>query len=377
MVIPGNLHAVLTPFLLRLPLLLSLLASSSIVFAEEARVADSISNGKDVVAVDVESEVELERAVEPEDITEDVIVSPDDSAIVKFFAKSKRKTENRGNRAVQWVDSFFSDPEYEIENASTQFRIRPELYIRKEQGVKARLKGSFKIQLPNLKDKVSLYAGTSDYDSNFDQAVDDDIQDPMIGLQFVTKQSGKWNTSMIVGLKGSDFAAFAGPRISYRTDLSRRKSFRFTQKILWQTNSEWDIRSRLDFNWAVKENYFFRQMIDGRWRGEYSDQDGYRTRVSSFLTRKLGDASGLQTEVSLIFKTEPDSHLDEYVIAWRYRKRSTVDWLYYEIVPILSWEDQFDFEFNPGIRLRLEIFYGTDKSKRYWRRVENSQDFRW
>ncbi len=343
---PGNYLAVLA---------MLLLFFSPRVFSEDAEVGAS-----------------EETAVE-----EEVVVSPDDSAIVKFFAKSKRKTETRGNRAAQWVDSFFSDPEYEIENASTQFRIRPEVYLRKEQGVKVRLKGSFKIQLPSLNNKVSLYAGTSDYDSNFDQAVDDDIQDPMIGLQFVGKQSGRWNTSMIVGLKDSDFAALIGPRISYRADLSSRTSFRFTQKLLWQTNNKWDIRSRLDFNWAIKDHYFFRQMIDGRWRGEYQEDDGYRTRVSSFLTRKLGDASGLQTEVSVIFKTEPDNHLDEYVIAWRYRKRSTVDWLYYEVVPILSWEDQFDFDFNPGIRLRLEIFYGTDRNTRYWRRVENSSDFRW
>ena len=295
-----------------------------------------------------------------------------------FVEREKQRSESDSYRAAQWVDSFFSDPEYEAEVATSQYRLRPELFYRSEQGFKGKLKASFKIRLPNMERRVSLVGGSSDFDSNFDEAVDDDVSEPAIGLQFFGRERGKWNTSVSVGLKFNEFAGFMGPRFRYRTDWTPRTSFRITQKILWQTNNEWQSRSRFDFNVAINERYFFRQLVDGRWRGEHSTEEGFRTRVSSFLTRRLANAAGLQSEATVIFHTRPDTHVDKYVVAMRYRKRVWREWFYYEIVPQLSWEDEFDYKLNPGIRLRVEIFYGTDKDTRFWRReAEDTDDFRW
>lgn len=304
--------------------------------------------------------------------------SKEQSAILDYLEREKERADTEGNKAVQWVDSFFSDPAYEAEVATSQARVRPELYYRSEQGLKPKIKFSFKLRLPNLERHVSLFGGSTDGDSNFDQAVDDDINEPVIGLQFLGKERGKWNNSLSVGLKFNEFAGFIGPRFRYRTDWSERTSFRFVQKVLWQTNSEWQFRSRFDFNFAINERYFFRQMVDGRWRGEYSDEEGYRTRVSSFLTSRLSKASGLQSEATVVFHTRPDTHVDEYVVALRYRKQTWREWFYYEIVPQLSWENEFDYKLNPGIRLRVEVFYGANKSSRFWKReAEDSDDFRW
>jgi hypothetical protein len=299
-------------------------------------------------------------------------------AFLNYIEREKKRAESQSLRAAQWVDSFFSDPEYEAEVATSQIRLRPELYYRREQGLKPKLKAAFKIRLPNIERHVSLVGGSSDFDSDFDSAVDDDISEPAIGLQFFGKEREKWNSSLSVGLKFNEFAGFIGPRARYRTDWTPRTSFRFVQKVLWQTNNEWQSRSRFDLNVAINERYFFRQMVDGRWRGENSDEEGFRTRVSSFLTRRFPNAAGLQSEATVIFHTKPDTHVNEYVVALRYRKRTWRDWFYYEIVPQVSWEKEFDYKFNPGIRLRVEIFYGADKDTRFWRReAEDSEDFRW
>jgi hypothetical protein len=292
--------------------------------------------------------------------------------------REKKRADSQGHQAARWVDSFFSDPEYEAEVATSQVRVRPELYYRQEQGLKAKIKLAFRISLPNLNRRVSLVGGSTDFDSSFDEAVDDDISEPAIGLQFFGKEREKWSTNISVGVKGNEFAGFIGPRYRYQTNLTQRTSFRFVQKLLWQTNNEWQARSRFDFNFMINEQYFFRQLVDARWRGEHADEEGWRTRVSSLLTKRLSKASGLQSEVSAVFHTRPDTHVDEYVVALRYRKQTWRDWFYYEIVPQVSWEDEFDYKFNPGIHLRFEIFYGDDESTRYWRReVEDTEDFRW
>jgi hypothetical protein len=160
--------------------------------------------------------------------------------------------------------------------------------------------------------------------------------------------------------------------------VGEKGSYRFTQTIRWQTNNYWQFNSRLDLNRLISDRFYFRQTFDGRWRGEEADEKGYRTRVSSYLTQKLTPASGIQYEFSTIFHTEPNTHVSKYVLELRYRKQTRRDWLYYEIVPLISFDKEYDYKFNPGIRLRLEFFFGKSAARQFWRgEAEDSEEFRW
>ena len=183
---------------------------------------------------------------------------------------------------------------------------------------------------------------------------------------------------MSVGFKFNKFAMFVGPRVRYYKTIGDASSYRFTQSLRWQTNSYWQVNSRLDLNHAFNDRFFFRQTFDGRWRGEDSDEDGYRTQVSSILTQHLKNAAGLQYEFSTVVHTRPDTHIDRYTLSMRYRKRSSRDWLYYEIAPEVSFEDEFDYKANPGIRLRVEFFYGANPDSIFYKReLEDTDNFRW
>jgi hypothetical protein len=292
--------------------------------------------------------------------------------------RHKKQVDTQMQRATQWVDSFFSDPNYEAESANTLFRVRPELYYRKEQGAKGRLKARFKFSLPNVNRKTSLIIGSDDTVDDFGDAVDDSAEDAIIGLQFFGTQSKRWHTSLSAGIKFNEFAGFVGPRVRYLQPWGDRKSISFTQAVRYQTNKYWNTVSRLDFNFILGDNYFFRQTFDGRWRGERSEEEGFRTRVSSILTQRLKKANGLQYEFTTVFHTRPNAHVDRYTLALRYRKRTRREWLYYEIVPQVSFDQEFDYTFNPGIRLRVEFFYGADSSAKFWKREhEDKDDFRW
>ena len=281
-------------------------------------------------------------------------------------------------RASQWVDSFFSNSNYEAESANTLVRIRPELNYTKEDGTGARLKLRIKLNLPNFTRKTSLVIGSDDAVDSFGDSVDDASQDPVIGLQFFGRRTKKWVTSLSVGVKFDEFAGYIGPRVRYLAPMGKRKSFYFTQVVRYQTNSYWNTISRMDFNFLIGERFFFRQTFDGRWRGEKSDEEGFRTRVSSVLTQQLQSGAGLQYDFTTLFHTRPETHVDSYTLALRYRKRTRREWLYYEIIPQVSFDHEFDYAFNPGIRLRVEFFFGADTSADFRRREhEDTEDFRW
>jgi hypothetical protein len=292
--------------------------------------------------------------------------------------RHKQLVDSQVLRASQWVDGFFDDPNNVAEATTTQFRIRPEFYYREEQGAKFKFKASVKIRLPGSKGKVSFIAGSDENGDDTGDAGEVEEDESIIGLQFFLSDSTKWNTSITAGVKFNDFAGFVGPRFRYQAAMGENSSLRFTQTFRYQTNNYWDIGSRLDLNFVLSDRFYFRQTVYGRWRGEESDEKGYRTRVSSVLSQKLNYITGLQYDFSTIFHTKPDNHVDKYTLALRFRQRTRREWLYYEIVPQVSFEDQFDYKANLGIRLRLEIFYGGTKTSQFWKRtVEDDENFRW
>ncbi len=292
--------------------------------------------------------------------------------------KHKEVVDARILRASEWVDSFFGDPTHEAETANTLVRFRPEFYYRNEQGAKGKLKLGIKLSLPNLGRKTSLVIGNDDAIDGYDNTPDDSDDEPAIGLQFFGKSSTRWHSSLSLGVKFNEFAGFVGPRVRYLAPWGESKSISFTQVVRYQTNSYWNTVSRLDFNFVLGDRFFFRQTFDGRLRGERVEDEGFRTRISSVFTQRLNNTAGLQYDFTTIFHTRPDTYVDEYRLALRYRKRTSRDWLYYEIVPQISFDHDYDYAFNPGIRLRLEFFYGAGSSADFSKRQhEDTEEFRW
>jgi hypothetical protein len=345
-----------------LPLLVLWLISSP------AWSTEPVETGSESEGAGTESSQDQDDSEVQEDAEEDP---------VSLLDRHKQFVDTQVQRASTWADAFFQDPNYEAEAAYSQIRLRPELYYRREQGLAGRFRFRARFNLPNLGRKVSLVAGADEDNEDID-AADDARDDGAIGLQFFMKESSRWNTSVTAGIKFNEFAGFVGPRVRYEDVVGEKGSFRITQTLRWQTNNYWQINSRLDLNRVINNTFFFRQTFDGRWRGEKSQEEGYRTQISSFLTHRLSPMSGLQYELSTVFHTRPDTHVDKYVAAVRFRKQTSRDWLYYEIVPQVSFDYDYDYKFNPGIRLRLEIFYGGAAAKRFWKREsEDTDNFRW
>jgi len=280
--------------------------------------------------------------------------------------RHKKFMDTQVKRATRWIDGFFANSNYEEEAAESQFRFRPELYYRDEQGAKLKSKVRARLELPNLGRRISLIAGSDDEIDPSSEFVDDSDQHAIAGLQFLLSDSENWHTSIVAGAKFGNFAFFVGPRFRYQVPVSERTLARFTQTLRWQTNNHWDIGSRGDLYFVLSDRLYFRQTLYGRWRGEKRHKEGLQTQVSSVLSQRLSSTAGLQYDFTTIVHTEPDTHVDKYTLSVRYRKQTPKKWLYYEIAPQVSFEDKYDYDANPGIRLRLELYYGKSRSSDFW-----------
>ncbi|GMR17027.1 MAG: hypothetical protein BMS9Abin32_080 [Gammaproteobacteria bacterium] len=294
-----------------------------------------------------------------------------DGAATTRTDKAHRYFEQKVNATAQWFDSFFDDPNYLAEDASTRLRLRPEVFFQKKKNAKVRVKVAAKVNLPRLSKKLSLVIGGDDGTGDFDNSLDDTVDEPSIGLQFFGKQTQTWNISMTAGAKLNGVALFAGPRIRYLQPLGERSLLRFVQSFRWFTDNGWDTRTRIDFDHVFKGGLFLRQTFDGRRRADRYDEEGFRTRVSTSLTHRPKQDIGVQYEWFTIFNTKPDSRAVSTTFAVRFRKRTKREWLFYEIVPQLAIEEEFDWDLNPGIRLRFEIIFGEENRRRRELRNDN------
>lgn len=280
--------------------------------------------------------------------------------------RHKQFMDTQVQRASQWVDGFFANSNDYIESSRNQFRLRPEFYYRDEQGTKLNLKVRARLELPELSRRLSFVAGSDGETDPTGDFTDDSNKSAIAGLQFLLSDKGNWHTSIVAGAKFNNFAFFLGPRFRYQNSLNDRTMGRFTQTFRWQTNNHWDIGSRGDLYYVLNERLYFRQTLYGRWRGDKKDKQGLEVRASSVLSQRLSLTAGLQYDFTMIAHTKPDTHIDEYTASLRYRKQTRREWLYYEIAPQVSFEEQFDYKANPGIRLRLELYYGQTDSSHFW-----------
>ena len=90
------------------------------------------------------------------------------------------------------------------------------------------------------------------------------------------------------------------------------------------------------------------------------------------LARNQGHDPG-QVQVLETIQSAQTPNVEELAEAYvdrhaRYRKQTKHRWLYYEIVPQISWDEEYDYKFNPGVRFRLEFFFGKATSSEFLQR---------
>jgi len=272
--------------------------------------------------------------------------------------------------SAQWFDTFFDDPNFIAEDASTRLRVRTDAFFSQKDDAKFSANFNLKLRLPQLSRKLnnqtSLLLGgdetLDDLDSSESDSVDDALNDatddPTIGIQYFLLLKEKYNVNLTAGVKLSGPSLFVGPRASYVQTLSNNSLLRFVERLRWYTDEGWDSRTRIDYDRSLGKRYLFRQTFEARWREERRNEDGFRLLFATSVTQRLGDRQAIAYRWNTVFKTEPHARADSTVLLAQYRQRIYRKWLYYELLPQVAFQDEHDWKANPGIKLRLEVVFG-------------------
>jgi hypothetical protein len=266
-----------------------------------------------------------------------------------------------------WLDSFFSDPRIENEISETRVKVRFSIFAEEDDAVEYNVRANLRLDLPVLKDKLHLLiAGDPDDDEEDFQALsgregerpeltsaDDDFS---ASLRYFLVDTLQRNVSLRSGVKWRNGlpTVFLEPRYRQSVPLDSWL-FRFTQRLIGFTDGRRGVRTTFDFERELRQPFFFRTTLDGSWA---SDEEGYFYDQSFFLFQRFSSRRVIIYGWGNFFRTRPHHQLDNVVLSVRYRQRILRDWLFYEVIPQISFPDERDRDATPAILLRLEMFFG-------------------
>ncbi len=260
---------------------------------------------------------------------------------------------------TRWMDGFFGDPEYDIEQAESWLRLDTEFEWDEELGTDLNLRLRGKVQLPKISQRLNLiFAGEESEDYDADER---NLED-QLGLQFNLEDSDRHRFDLTLGVTSSGLR----PGLRYRNqgDLGVTSTYRFTQRFQHERDEGFYSTSQLDINRALDGNSLMRWSSRAIW-GEETLGVEWRSRIG--LRHRLWEESkrpmALQYYAAINGATDPGYWVRNYRLALRVRRQVYRKFLFLEIEPGLNFRRRLyedDREFAWSVMARLQIALEKD-----------------
>lgn len=282
--------------------------------------------------------------------------------------RARQAVAQRGDAVARWIDDFFDDPSVEAEAASTRLDLRQSIELSHRDDHETKTRVSAKLNLPRLSKRVSLtFQGNTDEPeledggaASFADKTEDSLDEPSLGLEYIARDKGRLHTSFSAGTRINNPSVNFGPRVRYQHQLTKHWSGRYTQRFLYDSKDRFESRTRIDFDRPLQSGNLIRQSFRADWRDNRADTEGMAYTLRSAYVQRLDDDTGISYELVSRYTTQPQASWHSHVLRARYRRHLRYDWLFLEISPFIGFEQEHDWQFNPGIKFSLDIIFETD-----------------
>jgi hypothetical protein len=268
---------------------------------------------------------------------------------------------------ADWMDSFFADENYVKEVNRSYVRFRYEIFQENKTKPSSKPAVDLRLALPELERKTHLVFSAEPNEpvsgpnapvrtvaERFGTTTQANLT---TALQYFLKTTPKENFAVLSGVQLSKFSpvVFLEPR--YRVLAPYRVwQLRFTQELLWRSDTAWQTDTRFEFERQLPKDFFFRTSLDGVWASRVI---GYVYSLAFLLREPFGPTHAVDYEWINTYQTRPVNELTEIDFRIRYRHSFWREWLFFEVAPQVRFPRDNNFDNIPGVLFRLEIFFGT------------------
>ena len=318
--------------------------------------SNAFSEGKEIDIVDRSKASEVIKG-EKHDIP--MLNHATQDAIDKSFDKASETVIS----AATWLDSFFDNSRYTVEENKTRAKLRLMAGTEQDGDFEFKPKVNLRLHLPGAQNRFNLiFTANDDEDFDVDRSNTlnsrDKESDLTGSLQFFLKQTEKLNISASTGLSTS--YVYAGMRYRGLYDYGSWQG-RFTSRFRYYTDDGFELRNQYDIERQVAEKFVFRTTLEANWEEE---QNGVPHAVIFSLFQVLKSDRAIMYDMGNYLDTRENYHLIDTVFRMRYRQRFYRDWLVVEVAPQIAFPQEYDRDFTPGIIVKLEAEFGYTSYRR-------------
>ena len=269
---------------------------------------------------------------------------------------------DKAQALTEWMDNFFGDPEYNLEQAESQLRLEIINEWDEEDGYETspRLRG--KVQLPKISKRLDIVF--SGEDSDFDSEEDRRNNDDGIALQYRLNEGRRSRYDLTLGWSSGPRPGF---KYRYQGSFDERNSYRFIERIQYEIDDGFISKSQLDLNRALSPDNLI-QWSNQITYGEDTDGVEWRSRVS--LRQRRDTDSDRPTALNYIAAvngiTSPHSFVKNYRLAILWRRQVYRDYLFLELEPGYNFrkrKNEDDRNTAASLTVRLEFALQRDMRK--------------
>ncbi|MEP6390119.1 MAG: hypothetical protein ABJ056_09380 [Halioglobus sp.] len=257
---------------------------------------------------------------------------------------------------TEWMDNFFGDPQYNLEQAESQLRLKFINDWESEDGYQADVRLRGKVQLPKISKRLNLvFAGD---DSDLDGVDELRENDDGVALQYNVKEGTRSRFDLALGWS-------SGPRpgVRYRNEgsFNEQDSYRFIERVQYDLDDGFESKSQLDLNRALDQNNII-QWSNRVVYGEESDGVEWRSRVALRQRRNTESdkPSAFNYIASVNGVTSPQSFVKNYRLAVLWRRQIYRDYLFLELEPGYNFRkrnnaDKRDTVFSMTVNIEIAL----------------------
>lgn len=300
-----------------------------------------------------EEAVEDWEAALPQDPNE-----PDANWVDSSYTYASEQTQ----ALAEWMDGFFGVPNYDLEQAESLVRLQWTNSWDQDDDYNTNLRLRGKLQLPRISKRLNLVFSGADGDQldgdNRTGTVADDLDD-RVGLVYEVSETQRSRFDLTMGITWNKLRP--GVRYRYQNTIGEFSSYRYTQRLQYETGDGFYTTGQLELNRRLSNNKIVRWNNRAIW-GEETEDVEWLTRLSLFKRRVRADQKrqvGINYFAAINGATDP-SYTKNYRVGILYRRQIYRKFLFMELEPAYNYrkrkpEDDRDFAWSFALRFEIAL----------------------
>jgi hypothetical protein len=283
-----------------------------------------------------------------------------------FFDELHGEISERLLTTATWLDSFFADERSLLEENRSYIRAHLDVFTEERSHAIFKPAVDIRLALPQLERKAHIVVSAEPAETPAATPGSPSIPSDRIGpteernvttaVHYVFRSTEQQN---FIVRSGAQFThgtpvLFIAPRYRYFLPINPW-DFRFTQEVIWKTDTTWQTNTIFDLERKLPHDFFFRTSAGGTW---INTSKGYFYSLSFSLRQPLDPKRALEYVWNNSFQTRPVGELVEVFFSVRYRQNFWREWLFFEVAPQYRFPRDSRYAGTPGILFRFEMFFG-------------------